>query len=100
MISVNILALYCIGEQVYCHAHASKNVDPMGAGCDEVARCGKGIILEDVAASEGEPFTGFDVKKSGPECESSRKAHDNPFPISCSSRREGHYCSQAAGQQD
>src|SRR5437867_3293141 len=67
MISVNILALYCVGEEVYCHAHASKNVDSMGAGCDEVARRGKGIILEDVAASEGEPFASLDVEKNDAE---------------------------------
>src|SRR5437763_5467753 len=100
MISANILAFYCVGEEIYCHAHASKNVDSMGAGRDEVARRGKGIILENIAASEGEPFASLDVEKSGAECQSSRKAHYNPVPISRSSRREGHYCSQAAGKQD
>src|SRR5947208_500724 len=67
MISANILAFYCVGEEVYCHAHASKNVDSVSAGRDEVARRGKGIILEDVAASEGESFSAIAEERNEAE---------------------------------
>src|SRR6266705_5826896 len=100
VIPVNIFALYRVGEEVYRHAHTCKNMDSVGPGCDEVARRWQGIILEDVAASASEPFAGLNVEKNSAECQRPCKAYDNSVPISCSSRREGHYGGQAAGQQD